>query len=215
MADILSIRLAEIADQAKGLLGSVKRSGGRVINNDLDFDQVLNWKLKAKNALKNACGEDSHYLREFDDGMLSFLNNADALTRLLAVVEAAREDFDGGYIVTIRSLVQAEVFSTELEQASELLRSGYKVAAAVIAGIVLETALRELCGRNSIAPGKMDRMNADLAKKGIYNLFMQKRITSLAQIRNDAAHGKPDEFTEADVRSMVTDVERFLADHLR
>ena len=60
----------------------------------------------------------------------------------------------------------------------------------------------------------MDKMNADLAKKGVYNLLVQKRITTLAQIRNDAAHGKPDQFTEADVTSMISDVERFLADHL-
>jgi hypothetical protein len=57
-----------------------------------------------------------------------------------------------------------------------------KFAAAVIAGTVLETALRQLC---------LDRMNADLAKAGVYNSLMQKRITALAAIRNRAAHGKP------------------------
>jgi hypothetical protein len=213
LPNLLSNRLAEIASQARHLLGPTPSSGGR--RTELEYDQVLAWKLKAKNALKNACGEDSHYLQEFDDASLSYLSSAETLKRLLVVLEAAKEDFDGGYIVGIRTLVQAEVFGTELEQASELLQAGYKVAAAVIAGIVLETTLRELCNRNSITSGKMDRMNADLAKKGTYNLLMQKRITTLAQLRNDAAHGKPDQFTDTDVRVMIADIERFLADYLK
>lgn len=64
-------------------------------------------------------------------------------------------------------LVQAELFTSELEQAAELLRSGYKASAAVVSGIVLETTLRELCTRHQLPPGKRDKMNADLAKAGI------------------------------------------------
>ncbi|HFF4507887.1 TPA: DUF4145 domain-containing protein, partial [Acinetobacter baumannii] len=38
----------------------------------------------------------------------------------------------------------------------------------------------------------------------------QKRITALADIRNNAAHGKYDEFTIEDVERMISDIERFL-----
>ena len=57
-------------------------------------------------------------------------------------------------------------------------------------------------------------MNADLAKKGIYNKLQQKRITTLADIRNSAAHGKEDEFTHDDVNNMIREVEQFLANYL-
>jgi hypothetical protein len=33
----------------------------------------------------------------------------------------------------------------------------------------------------------------------------------LADIRNSAAHGKPDEFTDADVSNMIRDAEQFLS----
>jgi hypothetical protein len=183
----------------------------------IDTELLAKWRTQAKHLIGSTCGEDSHYMKEFVDAgtASSWAGPAERLRRMMAVFAAAREDFDGGYITSVRSLVQAEVFGTELEQASELLQSKYKVAAAVIAGIVLETALRELCDRNQIQHGKMDKMNADLAKKGTYNLLMQKRITALAQIRNDAAHGKPDQFTDADVTAMIADVERFLGDFLR
>jgi hypothetical protein len=81
----------------------------------------------------------------------------------------------------------------------------------VIAGTVPETSLREL---NSLPHGKLDRMNADLAKQGLYNANMAKRVTALAGIRNSATHGKPNEFTNAEVKTMIEDIERFLAQYL-
>jgi len=131
-----------------------------------------------------------------------------------AVFMAAKEDFEGGYLTSIRSLVQAEVFDSELEQAEELVKSGYVVAAAVIAGVVLETALRELCDRSEISYGSLNKMNADLTKAGVYNKLVQKRITALADIRFCAAHGKLAEFTTQHVSTMIRDVGGFLADHL-
>jgi hypothetical protein len=66
-----------------------------------------------------------------------------------------------------------------------------KFAAAVIAGTVLETARRQLCKDHHQQLGSLGRMNADLAKAGVYNSLMQKRITALAAIRNSAAHVSP------------------------
>ncbi|WP_346659246.1 hypothetical protein [Bradyrhizobium sp. CW7] len=56
-------------------------------------------------------------------------------------------------------------------------------------------------------------MNADLAKAGAYNSIVQKRITAIAAVRNSAAHGHPETFTEADVRDMISFIERFLMDN--
>ena len=57
-------------------------------------------------------------------------------------------------------------------------------------------------------------MNSDLAKAGIYNKLQQKRITALADIRNSAAHGKPEEFSGDDVIMMIRDIKQFLAIYL-
>jgi hypothetical protein len=57
-------------------------------------------------------------------------------------------------------------------------------------------------------------MNAELAKKGIYNTLVQKRITWLADIRNRAAHGKWSEFSSADVEAMLRQVRDFVTDFL-
>ena len=54
-------------------------------------------------------------------------------------------------------------------------------------------------------------MNADLAKEGVYNKLVQKQVTALADIRNNAAHGHYDQFTKEDVTSMIKEVQRILA----
>jgi hypothetical protein len=54
---------------------------------------------------------------------------------------------------------------------------------------VLEAGIRDLCVQNEVPPGALGKMNDELAKKGVYNNLVQKRITALAAIRNSAAHG--------------------------
>lgn len=185
---------------------------------------LLGWRVKARNLLSKACGAESEHYRQFETienekGILLGTNHL-LMLRLKAVFQAAKEDYEGGYVRSIRSLAHAEVFDDELEQARELQSSGYRVAAAVVAGVVLETTLRRLCGDKGIPiktpDGKsvaMDKMNADLAKAGLYDKLIQKRVTTLADIRNKAAHGETAGFKDADVSDMIAQLERFVSDY--
>ena len=83
----------------------------------------------------------------------------------------------------------AEVGDDVLEQAHDLLTSGYKDPSCILARVSLELALRDLCDRGGIVHAKLDKMNADLAKAGAYNKSMQKQVTAWAGRGNDAAHG--------------------------
>lgn len=74
--------------------------------------------------------------------------------------------------------------------------------------------MRDLCAKNDVDIGKLDKMNADLAKKGVYSKLLQKRITALSDIRNSAAHGRPENFTEADVKSMIPEIQRIVTEWL-
>jgi hypothetical protein len=183
----------------------------------IDSNLVLNWGVKVKSLFERLGVEATSQLRLFIDAekYKSMESEFSRLKRLRAIFLATKEDFEGGYLISYRSLIQAEVFTSELEQAEELLKSGYATAAAVIAGVVLETTLRDLCSAHDLEHGSLNKMNDDLAKAGAYNASQKKRITALAAIRNSAAHGKPEEFTTADVKGMIDDVERFLATTLQ
>lgn len=179
----------------------------------IDSDLVLNWAVKVKSLFERLGAEATSQLRIFIEAekYKSMESEFSRLKRLRAIFLATKEDFEGGYLVSYRNLIQAEVFTSELEQAEELLKSGYATAAAVIAGVVLETTLRDLCSAHELEHGSLNKMNDDLAKAGAYNSNQKKRITALAAIRNSAAHGKPEEFTTADVKGMIDDIERFIA----
>lgn len=176
--------------------------------------QYVEWKIKIKHLLKLICGNNSIHFEAFlnAERYQFYDTNAVVLNRLLPVIKATYDDFKNGFLITFKQIVQAEVFDNELEQAKSLLESGYKNAAAVIAGVVLETAIKELCLNNNIDLEKknLNRLNEDLVKAGVYNTLQQKQILALADIRNKAAHGDYDEFTKEDVERMISDIERFL-----
>lgn len=214
----LSKRFEELAVQMQAVEHTKKyeHSEYGISGYRVDTDALLNWKVKVRNLLSMACGPSSEHYSQFvkSEKGRSYRTSFEELTELNAIFLAAKEDYEGGYLNSVRNLVQAEVFDDELEQARELLKGGYKSASAVIAGVVLETTLRQLCTDRGIGTGKLDKMNADIAKAGGYNLLVQKRITALAEIRNKAAHGQPDQFDEKDVSDMIKYIEGFLADHL-
>jgi hypothetical protein len=215
---IFKKRFDELLAQAKQVEDSREMRHGEIFSRDeyIDNDLLLNWKVKVKDLLSKVCGKESQYFRQFEqdkEGM-TYTTNYSIFKSLKAIFLAAKEEFEGGYLSSTRTLIQAEVFDSELEQAEELLNSGYSTAAAVIAGVVLETALRELCDKENISHGKLDKMNADLTKASVYNKLTQKQITALADVRNSAAHGKPNGFTEQDVANMIGEVKRFLANYL-
>ena len=215
MVEHLRKRFQELADQGDAIAKTKQTKHSSYAGNYevVDPDMLLGWCVKVRNLLANACGRDSEHFKSFVEAEepRPFEENPARLTRLRAVFLAAREDFEGGYLTSMRRLVEAEVFSSELDQARELLAAGYRVPAGVVSGVVLETALRHLCKTHCIETGKLEKMNADLVKAGEYNTLVQKRVTALAAIRNSAAHGNEGEFDQADVKSMIDEVERLVS----
>lgn len=210
-------RFGELVEQAAAVEATKKYEQREYFTGyRIDSDLFLGWKVKARHLIGLACGRDSEHYKEFveTEKPQLYRDQYKELTQVRAILLAAREDFEGGYLNSVRNLIQAEVFSSELDQARELLSGGYSSPAAVVAGVVLETTLRQLCTNAGLSHGKLDKMNADLAKAGTYNLLVQKRITALADIRNNAAHGHPENFKDSDVADMISYVEGFVADHL-
>lgn len=136
------------------------------------------------------------------------------------ILQALRADIEAGYVRTLEELVHADVFSNFLDMAGELQRSGYKDAAAVIAGSVLEEHLRQLAEKNGVttskangAPVKADTLNAELAKNGTYNALVHKQVGAWLALRNKAAHGYYSEYDQAQVAALIRDVLDFAAKH--
>ncbi|WP_158301020.1 hypothetical protein [Chromobacterium sp. ATCC 53434] len=143
MTKHLKKRFEELLSQADTVAATKQKKHSPIMGyyDHVDSDLFLGWRIKVRNLLVSACGRDSEHFNAFlnAEKPRPYEENPTILSRLRAIFLAAKEDFEGGYLSSIRHLVQAEVFSTELEQARELLAAGYRMPAAVICGVVLET----------------------------------------------------------------------------
>lgn len=178
----------------------------------LEEGKLQEWIVRVENIIEKISGKDSSYFRTLTENKKPrhMSDELDVLNATLPVMKAFKEDFDKGLCRSTQNIIEASLFLDELEQAQELLSSGYIAASAVIAGVVLETHLRKLCLEKSIDLAKLDKMNADLAKSGAYTKLTQKKITAWADVRNAAAHGNTDQYSETDVREMISGVGSFL-----
>lgn len=172
-------------------------------------------RTEALNVIRRIHGQNSDHYQAAS--ATDVHNDYRAGVSLLGVIVAAKNDYEQGFIFNLKSLVEAEVLGDFSEQAEFLLRAGYFHPAASLLGAVLEDALRKLSDRHGIAypdATKLEALNVGLAKAGIYDKLIQKRITALGDIRNNADHGKFDKFKSDDVEDMLSYIRRFMADFL-
>jgi hypothetical protein len=142
--------------------------------------------------------------------------------RIVGIVRALKGDLDDGYLESFSELVRGELFESLIEMATHLLNEGYKDAAAVIAGSLIEAHLQHLCVKHGVAvnhtsadgttrPLKAEQLNQALRKNRTYSLFDQKQITAWLDIRNSAAHGKYSDYDEGLVAKLIEWVGDFIS----
>jgi hypothetical protein len=215
----VTARLNELIQRGDAVLATRRNPPSNSFGFDANVDSQLahHWFTSVQNILSRVFGPDSeHYRNCSAQPGKQGLTYSPAL-RAQGVLRAALEDYERGFLFKLKELVEAEVFSDFLDQAKALLDAGYCGPAAVLVGSVLEDGLRRLASRKNLdLPDrpKLDRVNSDLAKAGAYSKLVQKRITAFADIRNNAAHGKWDAFSDEDVREMHTWVGRLLEEFL-
>lgn len=207
-------RFDELIEMGRNVL-KTRRS---LPSNFIGFDDPVNselanqWMVSSKNYLLQMIGERSVHFTEFSALFKKGVTYS-PVKRGIGILSAAREDFHGGYLLGVRSLVSADIMSSLLDQAQELLEAGYFGPAAVLAGSILEDHIKKICVERAIElpdKPKLDYMNAQLAKIEYYSKLTQKQITAWADIRNSAAHGNWKDFTESDVRDMIKWISRFI-----
>jgi hypothetical protein len=185
----------------------------------VDSSQMTGFRAAVLSFIDRVYGRSHPHFAEFNEcSNNSYFSNAQ---NSLAVMQTIREEIAGGWLSTVRGLITAEVFADFLEMAEHLLETGYKDPAAVMAGSVLEEHLRQLCAANSInayedrngkqIPKKADRLNAELAGATVYTKLDQKQITAWLDLRNNAAHGKYDQYSDAQVANAVAGITNFMS----
>jgi hypothetical protein len=190
--------------------------------------QISMWVTRLGQLVRRLYGEQSQHSVSYKSAHESpnfynlHSNHYHHFTQMLGIAQAVKHDIANGLLVDLKSLAQGEVFADFLDMGEHLLNGGYKDAAAVIIGTVLEDGLRRLSVRLGLPTasdeGKsitIDPLNNQLAKHNAYSKLVQKQITTWAHVRNKAAHGEYAEYTKEQVQMMLVFVQSFTAEYLQ
>jgi hypothetical protein len=190
-------------------------------------EQLLSVATRGGQLIRRLYGADSQYYESWQSalGTREFSrihsNWYRHVSEMVGILQAVAHEVNNGLLADIRGLLRAEIFADFMEMAEHLLQEGYKDASAVLLGAVLEDSLRKIAGAHNVQlvatngkPLTIDPLNIAVAKAGAYGPLVQKQITSWANLRNDAAHGRFSEYDKDQVKQMLLFVQKFCSDFL-
>lgn len=129
----------------------------------------------------------------------------------LAILEAVSARFESS-LFDIRQLVQADLFDSELDSASELLKRGFLRASGSVAGVVLEKHLSQVAQNHNIPTRKKHPTISDfndLLKHGsVLDTPAWRQVQRLGDLRNLCDHNKDRDPTAEEIKELIGGVEK-------
>jgi hypothetical protein len=194
----------------------------------LDLEKFIEWRTKAATLLALVI-PNSHVHRQAVEQLTGLPETYPLLQQAVSLLRGIRDDLEKGFLDDMAGAIEAEIACDYMGQAEHLLAEGQRgkfdhVPAAVLAGAVLEKALRKLCDDQQPPipvttpkgePKTLGPLVDDLKKAGVFNEAKAKQPRAWADIRNLAAHGEFTQFKRTDVEAMLSGINTFLADHLK
>ena len=212
-------RINEIIELADRTFATKQTTGSeRFRTTSVNSELFYEFRTTSLSFILNLYGENHPFFLDFNRLVVQ-CNPSDTIEGR-GILKSIKAEIDGGWLVTLKGLVSAEIFSDFIEMADYLLKEGYKDPAAVVIGSVLEEHLKQLCSKNGIlieetksgklVPKKADLLNSELSGKVVYNKLDQKNVTAWLDLRNKAAHGKYTEYNQQQVEFMLQTVTEFI-----
>lgn len=215
MTKRFSDRINQLIQLADETLGTTKHPGGMgypYVSGEL-FNEL---RTSSLSFIKNLYGDKHPYFSDFKERVQIPRPAQTEYSR--GILRAIKNEIEGGWMITMKGIISAEIFSDFIEMSDHLLKEGYKDPASVMIGSVLEEHLRQLCVKNEIPtedtktnrPKKADLLNSDLGNAAVYNKLDQKNVTAWLDLRNKAAHGRYGEYNQQQVEFMLRAVTEFI-----
>lgn len=148
---------------------------------------------------------------------------SDPSSKMHGILAALRRDYANNMVRTFEEIVHASMFDDFLGQAQSLLDGRHRLAATVVAGAALESHLRELSSKHGVPTTEQKKgktvtlaassLNERLqARAKVYGLPESRQVQSWIDLRNEAAHGRPEFQAHGDevVSSMIKGIQAFM-----
>lgn len=128
------------------------------------------------------------------------------------ILQACLEKFDSK-IYDIQTILQADIFDSEIDSAKHLLKNGFIRAAGAICGVILEKHLIKVCINHNVKLTKKDPtisvLNENL-KEVAYDTIEWRRMQRLGDLRNLCDHNKDREPTTEEVEELILGTDRVI-----
>ncbi len=116
-------------------------------------------------------------------------------------------------ISNLQTILQADVFDSEIDSAKHLLKKGFLRAAGAICGVILEKHFAGVCKTHNIVISKKNPTIADYndnLKDQVYDTIEWRRIQRLGDLRNLCDHNKDREPNKDEVEELISGTERVI-----
>lgn len=175
-------RINELISLADRTLATKKHTNSKFSVPYVDSEIFNEFRSSSLSFILVLYSKDHPYYQDFENKVL---RNSPEQTEIgRGILKSIKSEIEGGWILSFKGLISAEIFSDFLEMAEHLLDEKFKDAAAVMIGSDLEEHLKQLCTKNKIdlyiikedktITKKADLLNAELTKATVYNALDQK-----------------------------------------
>ena len=135
------------------------------------------------------------------------------LYQQIMIVKSAEKVFSSS-LMSMEQLMRADVFDSELDAASELLKHKFVRAAGAVAGVVLESHLKTVIkSHNQVIKKKnpaISELNDLLKNESIIDIPTWRFIQRLGDLRNLCDHDKDREPTKEDCGELISGVDKII-----
>jgi hypothetical protein len=130
------------------------------------------------------------------------------------ILRALLADIDAGLLRTLANRITAETFENFLEHAERYHADGRHREAGVIAGVVFEDTIRQICRDNGIIGKDLEALINALTSRKLITGQHSKQAKVAAHVRTKATHALWDEYDLQGVADTIRTTKFFLEQHL-
>lgn len=214
--DAVKKRVAQLLQESSHLVAG-DENGCAV--DDQQCQQCSAWLASAQNAVHLICDTPQTPYRVRADRIVNkehgwLINNA--VGEFAALLNNLLLDTEAGLLTSVADHARAEAFDDFLDHADVYFAEGRKNESGVIAGVVFEDTLRQICRKENVDEKglKLDGLISELMNQGHLSAIKAKRARVAAHVRTKASHAQWDEFELADVRATIEFTRELVASKL-
>jgi len=187
---------------------------GQVLNADHSYN-CKGWLASAQNLVHLVVNNSYNPYRKSTDEICTQDRGyciQKSVGEITLILQSLLNDIENGLLASVENQTKALVFDDFLDHAKAYMKQEMKNEAGVIAGVVFEDTLRNICKGNEIeeAGVKLDQLITELTKRDVISQIKAKRARVSAHVRTKATHAQWSEFELSDVKTTIEFTEELI-----